>query len=617
MGKEGPLIMKSRTDRVLWEQQLHKTKLSNDDICDVLIKRAMEGIPLNAPLDDIVEEKTPVTKKNKVEPPVVVRSESTSASESDDDDGNISLKQFKLSFEKTDDETPTKTSRPKAKSELLDGLEPLNKTKKTKTYTRKPQNKTLTPIEAKPPEAPISKTSIPDVVESIKEPVVEKPKEVPAQPKPEEIAPPFNIMDHVCTIKVNGVGILFQCKLCNRNFLKKDIVMNHGCAKNNAPPKETNQANAAPPGPPKPSTVKYIKMDKDFKRPPSSLVDKTMERLIETPPTKPAEPEVKPKPRPKVGPASRVKAKPEEIPKEPTPPPKPIPQEPLSIPPSVSFPSAPSLNSRYKLVPGPNNTFQLVEESSVPVEKPVDKKIVEEKPQPKSKKRRANESILNKSSSSSKSKHHRNKEIPMEKSSSPEVIDLDANESQKPPEPYPVGLFQPVPHHSSVYPPAHPPVPFTTPAMKKQSYTIVQTGNPSKLLISTKPQPAPEEPIKKKSRKKTEEKEKEPFTVSLEDTAPQKDPGFFTFVSLDPLLQPSYVLPTDNIIQESQITTSTPGAKPAVEKEKEKYPCNMCGEAFSREKKLLAHIQSHYNQMDEEDEMRAGKPGPKRRTRKS
>ncbi|KOB74218.1 Uncharacterized protein OBRU01_09443 [Operophtera brumata] len=602
MGKQGPVTMKSKT-RALWEQELHRTKLSNDDICDVLIKRAMEGIPLNAPLDDIVEEKTPVTRKNKVEPPLAVESESSSLSGSDDDDdGNISLKQIKLSFEKTDDESSTKTSRlvPKAKVELLEGLEPLNKNKKAKTYARKLQNQTQTSIEAKPHEAAKSKTSIPEVVESKKEPVVEKPKELSPPPKPEETAPPFNIMDHVCTIKVNGVGILFQCKLCNRNFLKKDIVMNHGCAKNNAPPKETNTANTAPPGPPKPSTVKYIKMDKDFKRPLSSLTDKTV-----VTPTKTVEPEAKPKARPKAGPASRIKVTsepPKEIPKEPTPPPKPTPQEVPSIPPSVSFPSAPSLNSRYKLVAGPNNTFQLVEEASAPEEKPIEKSPVEEKSQSKSKKRRANDSILN------KSKHHRNEDIPTEKSSSPEVIDLDANESQKP-EPYPVGLFQPVPHHSSVYPAALPPVPFTTPAMKKQSYTIVQTGNPSKLLISTKPQPAPEEPSKKKSKKKTEGKEKEPFTVTVEDDAPQKDPSFFTFVSLDPLLQPSYVLPTDNIIQESQITTSTPGAKPAIEKDKDKYPyaCNMCGDTFSREKKLLAHIQTHYNQMDEEDEMRTAK----------
>lgn len=638
MGKKGPLAMKSRT-RVLWEQQLHKTKLSNDDICDVFIKRAMEGVPLNAPLVDIVEENTPpATKKSKVESPVAVTKDSSSesGSDSDDEDGDISLKQVKLSITRMDEELPiSKPSTSTKSNDLLEGLEPLARNKKTKTYSRKSQNQTLATVEDKPvssPETRKSKTSLPDALETKAEPtVVVKPKEVTPPPKPKITAPPFNIMDHILMIKVNGVGILYQCRLCIRNFLKKDMVINHGCAKNSAPPKETNSANAALPEPPKASTVKYIQMNKHPNKPLSSLVDKTVEKLNpptgppSAPPTvphtvppqvppKPVEPEVKPKP--KVGPASRTRPKPElprEVPIQPAPP-KPTPEIPStpSSAPLVNFPNAPSLNSRYKLVPGPNNTFQLVEESVLeekPVQdKPVQEKI-EEKLVPKTRgSKRMNESDTSKSSSS-KPKHHRE---PLEKSSSPEIIVLDENKESQKAEPYPVGLFQPVPHHSSVYPPTHTPVPFTTPAMKKHSYSIVQTGNPSKLLISTKPQPVPEEVPRKKSKKKTEEKDKEPYKVTLEDAARQKDPSLFAFVSLDPLLQPSYVLPTNNIIQESQITTSTPGAKPAVDKEKDKYPCNMCGETFSREKKLLSHIQSHYNQMDEEDERRVSKPGPRK-----
>lgn len=583
MGKRGPLTMKSK-NRVLWEKELYKTNLSNDDICDVLIKRAMEGIPLDAPLDEMEDEKPRSSMAVK-----------ESESESDDDDDAISLKEVKQAIEKADEVPPPRVSRSSRKPPVETIDEPKPITQNIKTYPKKTPT-----VETKPLEPPKAKPV--EVVERKKEPIVEKPKEMP-QPtiieKKEEEKPtkPFNIMDHISTIKVNQVGVLFQCKLCNRNFLRKDTVMNHGCARNHGPPKETSSANAPTVGPPKPPTVQYIKMDSIRKRL-SPLFDKTVEKPTEPPlPAKPVvtEPEVKPKP--KIGPASRVKVKSEHAtelpPKAPTAPEVP------SCPPSVSFPAAPSLNSRYKLVPGPNNTFQLVEESTASEEAPV------KQAETKSKKR-------HRDTSHSKPKHSE----PLEKSSSPEIIDLDDNrESQR--EPYPVGLFQPVPHHSSVSP-AKPPVPFTTPAMKKQSYTIVPTGNPSKLLISTKPQPV-EEPAKKKIKKKIEIADREPLKVTSEPATGENNRAIFTFVSLNAadILQPSYELPPNNIIQESQITTSSAVKIVPVEKPSDSYSCNMCGETFSREKKLLSHIQSHYKQMDEEDERRTSKPGPRRKTRKS
>ncbi|CAG9793551.1 unnamed protein product [Diatraea saccharalis] len=628
MGKKEPLAIKPKT-RTLWEEKLNKSNMSNDDICDALIKKAMEGIkdkPLNENSLSANHKKdtkqspvTTVAPKNKKIP------EDTSSIKIEEEELEKSSNDKKVLSDSPNDSKfiPTRASRSKKSVDnLLDGLEDMKRKKMTaKQNDQKPtddasvnKNKGINDLSFDYDDSylnnKINRSNInPTPQEETKE-------EAPAaKPKP------FDIMDHVSMIKVHGVGVLFQCKLCNRNFLKKELVMSHGCAKTGVPRVDFTK-NLVPPAPPKVPVVKYIntKIDDVSNKPPIENKSETVKKApLDT------------KPKPKIGPASKVKKQDNEYgsvigmtvipmeqvssPSQKVTPPTPV-EIPNNITPSVQFPTIPSLNSRYKLVPGPNNTYQLVEEpvinSEPEPEKPVDEVRKRKSDPPKAlaaKTRRQN-------SDNDKSK---------QKSS--EVIHVD-NQPVKPApsgaQPYPVGLFQTRPHHSGIFTaPVPPEAPFTTPAMKKQSYTVVQTGNPSKLLISSKPQVVPEEAPKRKTKKskpevKTNIEDKQPFTVTLEDETPPKDSGFFTFINVDPLLQPSYVLPTDNIIQESQISTSTPASKTAIDnKEKDKYSCNMCSETFSREKKLLTHIQSHYNKMDEEDQMRADKNTRKRSGRKN
>ncbi|XP_063832203.1 nucleolar protein dao-5-like [Ostrinia nubilalis] len=638
MGKKEPILTKTRT-RTIWEEKLNKSNMSNDDICDALIKKAMEGIkdiPLN-PIpfeDEKPEPPAPVKKvfKPRTESPKPAVVE-TKANKSED----VSSKPTKSSPDSCEQKfIPTRSSRSQKSDCLLDGLPDYKK--------KKPPNKQSNETNDKPKEEPQTKRNTVQISsdeessdesdDNTKPPPVSQPKPVeePPKPKPAEEPPkPFNIMDHVSMIKVNGVGVLFQCKLCNRNFLKKDVVITHGCAKTGVPKVDFTK-HIIQPEPPKISTVKYIntKIDGELKKP---NPDKLNTTKAESEP-KPV-PESKPKPR--IGPASKVKRinnhdsligmtvapisdESNNLPRDPpsralSPREPPVKQKSKSPPetpagmPSVEFPTAPSLNSRYKLVPGPNNTFQLVEE----------KTATGNNTETESSKKRKSDDVTPVESKKSKQVSESSRR---QKTNTSDVISLDGPSPQiskkSDEQPYPVGLFQTMPHHSSIYSAAAPQPPtFTTPAMKKQSYTIVQTGNPSKLLISTKPQPAlPEEVSKKRPRKKHETRTDpdQPFNVTLEDAAHPKDHGFFNFINVDPLLQPSYVLPTDNIIQESQISTSSSVLKSAADndKEKGKYSCNMCGDNFTREKKLLAHIQSHYKQMDEED-MQREKNSKKRR----
>lgn len=642
MGKKTPLVTKSRF-RVQWETQLTKMNISNDDICNALIKKAMEGIkdvPRNP--SPVIEEnlqhplvgkkvkngiEPPVTSKNKELAALSKKSNITLQSDEYVETDDVKLKKVKLAIEKCDDKVPlTRTSRSKKTEALVDGLEELSM--RVKQYPSRKSQSNLEP-------APVDKFSnikISDkqnhdynrttLVNNDKNKshvadMAEKPKEPPQPP------PPINIMDHVSIIKVNSVGTLFLCKLCNRNFLKKELVLTHGCAKNNVPKDKFLHSHAPPREVPRPSTVKYIKMDKDFKKPimpPVVAENKPVERkptIVDIKVTIP--PQITIKPKPKIGPASKIKnlVQATEVPKEPPPPPAKPPAPPVQenkAVPSVQFPLIPSLNSRYKLVPGPNNTFTLVEDASSKIEDSIPQTV--NRPGPKGKKRRR--ILVGEEVAPDLSRPVADKQP------SSEVIDLVNMPSQAPvvQQPYPVGLFQTA-HHSGSFAPTVPKPPtFTTPAMKKQSYTIVQTGNPSKLLISTKAQPVVEEPHRKKSKKSKEdprENNTEQYNVPVEDNSQSKESGFFTFINVDPLMQPSYVLPTNNIIQESQISTSTPPASKPVgdTKEKDKYSCNMCDETFSREKKLLAHIQSHFNQMDEEDQLRREKCVIKKRPRKS
>lgn len=604
VGKTGPFITKTKT-RTAWEEKLNKTNMSNDDICDALIKKAMEGIK-DIPLQPVPEEKESppppkrVTRRN--DPPAI-KKDSTS------DENDDKLKQAKLSLDKYDAKLSSNKPTRSSNIEVKKNIPPQN-----------PQN------EKKPHE--IQKTK-PNNVNSLSFDYLDEKKSSDTDEEVKiKVEKPFNIMDHISMIKVNGVGILFQCKLCNRNFLKKEVVESHTCAKNGVPKVEVPKVVPAP-EPPKVSTVKYIKMEGDMKK---SMAWKSYkfegDKIINIDDTKKDEslskdnikkveeiiqPAPKLNPKPRVGPASKTRRsgndsdsgtsqKDSDSQESQTPAPS------NSQAPAVHIPSVPNLNGRYKLVPGPNNIFTLIEDSSsatsqVPV-KETHKSGKKRKPEPE---------VVNNIETKLKDR----KKDSREKSTSPDVIDVE-NQSK----PYPVGLFQTVAHSSRLYetPVPAPPAPFTTPAMKKQSYTVVQTGNPSKLLISTKAQAPPIEVPKKRQRKskpdvREDVESKEPFRVTLEDVAPAKDAGFFTFINVDPLLQPSYVLPTDNIIQESQISTSTSVVRNEPEKEtkdKDKYSCNMCGETFSREKKLLTHIQSHYTKMDEEDELRAVKGSKKR-----
>ncbi|XP_063896852.1 nucleolar and coiled-body phosphoprotein 1 [Helicoverpa armigera] len=625
IGKTGPFLTKTKT-RKAWEEKLNKTNMSNDDICDALIKKAMEGIK-DIPLTSPEKEDSPpppkrVTRTAQRSETVAFKKESTSEEDEESDKNN---KKIVVPPEKVNTKVPPSkptASKPPKSSNRTSGtpIQPsINKNtpqSEAKPSVVKVKNNSLInnlsfDYEEEKPSSDDEKSVTNEEKSSKKE---EKAKEVEAEK-------PFNIMDHISIIKVNQVGVLFQCKFCNRNFLKKEVVESHNCAKNGIP-KQMPKTDPIP-EPPRVSTVKYIKLDGDLKKPNSwksysyenghsssdhnsgitnsnKNMDSNNRIEKEHRPEENVQPVPKVKPKPRIGPASKIRRFETDSNSGSAQNDSDSQQSHSSNvqSPSVHIPSAPNLNGRFKLVPGPNNIFTLVEDTVAPATE-----------NQKSGKKRKSDSESELKSKDRKKDYH-------EKSKSPD---------DDKPKPYPVGLFQTVARQCEPINVA-PPTSFTTPAMKKQSYTIVQTGNPSKLLISTKALAPPVEVPKKRQRKTKPEvredvEEQEPFRVTLEDVAHPKDTGFFTFINVDPLLQPSYVLPTDNIIQESQISTSTAlnapeSSKESKDKDKDKYSCNMCGENFTREKKLLAHIQLHYTKMDEEDLLRAEKGSTKKRSRK-
>ncbi|XP_045778913.1 titin-like [Maniola jurtina] len=654
--------------RELWEEKLNQSNISNDDICDALIKKAMEGIkdiPLN-PLP-MLEDKAPIVKKATKKIDIKKREEQKVREEEEEEDNKeeINTKSKKNeNFTPKDDEPIISLKRTK-KNDVEEDEPPvkritrLSNEKKIEVTENKPTKSVDTKETSKPtkkikPDIKTIEEPMPkDIGLKIKQSLQTNNFSLEAAPKtePPKLEPepkPFDIMDSVSMIKVNGVGVLFQCKLCNRNFLKKEVVMSHACAKQGAAKVQAPKSYVPPETPKIPQTVKYITMNvnKEVSKPgvsgdKSKTVEIKQPVTISEPITLDDDDDGKPltvkKPvKPKIGPASKVRRTDTNVTpvaSEPSVNGNPnqqaavaMPSNPMTIVPnitatitsanqaSVQFPALPSLNSRYKLMPGPNNTFTLVEDKTVEtVAKPVEL---------------PNNTVPFTMTNKTDARMHNSAVRPIENSVPlPSLVPI-ANNVPKQTEPsvsrpYPVGLIKSISAAGSRTPLAsEPPLAFPTPAMKKQSYTVVQTGNPSKLLISTKPQPQQpieEEVPKKKSRKSrnvanTVEPQKQPFSVTIEDAGPPPtDPGFFTFINVDPLLQPSYVLPTDNIIQESQISTSTSVMKQAEDKDS-KYTCNMCNEKFSREKKLLAHIQSHYEKMDAEDQKRTEKS--KKRTRK-
>lgn len=683
IGKRGPLL--KTKPRYEWKEKLNKCNISIDEMCNASIRKVMDSnknLPIHLDLIDGDEEKS-LLKKEKSQS---LQKETTSCENTINKGPDSDLKTLKLSVHKIIQNTIDRVQHDSAVNSQDKLNADLNKMSKNQIELRSSWKETWKPIKNKS-----------DADSDVKEESVNV--SITKKVEPEK-KPPFNIMDHVSKIKVNGVGILFQCKLCNKNFLKMEVVENHGCAKNCIP--KTDFVKHIPsPQPPKAPTVKFIKIDGNLK--------KNKEVHIATKPPEVNEPEKHesiskqivnqvPKAKPKIGPASKVKRPPSPkldvtLPSLPV---NPVTQgfQFMQLPVSPDGNIAPSVmpvinfpglsNKRYSLVPGPSNTFTLVEDANY-VRTPINVAMTNNVTMPANVMMPtsfttptnftipANFTSSNVSMSSNvtppnnvlistngvpnnvhvpanvqlptnstnptvttpkiaemidhKTDPSPNTEKPLVKKFLvkkynlagpkskkltkpliPEIIDLD-DLDQKPGQPYPVGLFKTAANSEAHTPTTSGPPAFTTPAMKKQLYTVVQTGNPSKLVISTKPVQTAEEPPKKRPRREKHEdaSNKQPFRVTLEDTAPPKDPELFSFINVDPLLQPSYVLPTDNI-QESQISTSTQVVNTARQKENENsckiYSCNMCGSTFTREKKLLTHIQSHYSKMDKEDNLR-------------
>ncbi|CAH4034833.1 unnamed protein product [Pieris brassicae] len=524
------LKRKQHSYRSAWEDKLNERNISNDDVCNALILKAIEGIR-NLPIKPSGESEQQVIKKD-----------------------------TRLSFKSLKEDNKDVYKNKEDSREINKPTEIQGNTNKAQSDHSAPKIGE-TPKDTEKQLMKINKFCLDsdhstEISEEIK---------------------PFNIMDHVCMIKVNGVGVLFQCKLCNRNFLVKEVVMNHRCAKNGGKKIAEEEKTVAPP-PPKVPLIKYIntKPQTEIKSNEcsSKIINSTPINVDDDEDDKPLLPQ---KPKRKIGPASKIRqlentqsaqtssAKEENQSLQQT---SLIPSsETLVAAPTVQMPnSVLHPNSRFKLVPGPNNSFMLVEDK------------LEEIP--------VSESATNKSSTIEKINNLQTLIVKSGPKSRRTTIKTNLDQQQPCPteQPYPVRLIKSgVACHSVSHSPSE-----TTPA-KKQSYTIVQTGNPSKLLISTKSHSADEVPTKRLKKTLTEHS----YSGPSENT--QK---CFTFINVDPNTQPSYVLPTGNIVQESQISTST--IKPG----EDKYPCDICGEKFSREKKLQSHIQSHYNQLDKEDQKR-------------
>lgn len=565
LSSKAPFVAKSKR-RDIWEEKLNQSNISNDDICDALIKKAMEGIK-DIPLTPFKAFDDLVTKKMVKNAPEKIKSAKVMPA-NDDVSDEIPLKKVKLQLTKVDS--------------ISDKMSLRSTNSNNKKVSKKKEVKEVEVTKKPTPERKIEEIrKTPAPVKTVIDNKTEKPVENPPTTNTcslSEITPhnnTFNIDDHVSMLKVHGIGTLFQCLVCNRNFLKQEIVMSHACAKNG--PSKLAPKTTIRPKPPKIPLVKYIntRINNESMKP---INDKPIS--IDDDDDEDDKPLRIKKSKPKIGPASKVKKK--------------YTNEPSNLvacitntnvqAPTVQFPALPSLNSRYKLMAGPNNMFTLVEEKAKELEASEKIEITVPPLEPfKNRPVGGPKKIVNATKAS--------KQVQPNK-----TFMLTS-------QPYPVGLFKTLPttSASSALIEAPPLVPVT----KKQSYTVVQTGNPSKLLISTKPQA--QLPTTRQRKMRPQLQEKEPYSVTLEDEARPKDTEFFTFINVDPLLQPSYVLPTNNIIQESQISTST-NVQNKESVEEPRYTCNMCNETFSREKKLLSHIQSHYNKMDEEDQIRNNNP---------
>lgn len=594
LGKDVNFITKTK-HKEIWEEKLKKSNMNNDAVCDVIIAQAMKRIgdiapsqvdKVEAPIEEALKSKPVKTaSKSKAASSKAIDSKSNTDWEScDDDDKPVAARKSRRSAVISDVTTEAVVNSPELK------VYPEKKVAEESPAVKETITEPVEEVkETKKRISRVKKSSLPKNSNVDDEKMDTTPTKSPQKNKDEqkEGQKPFDINEHVSTIKVNGVGVLYQCHLCNRNFLCKDILQTHGCAKTGGVPKLDflmASVNNDPPKAPS-STVKYItNKPKDNSEVP---------REEETPKEIEAPKEEPPKIKPKIGPASRVKKLLNDgmppmgmrvDPKEPSPPPETIPKN-IS---THSTMEIPSLKNKFRLMPGPNNTFILVEDP--------------EKAKPSVSKRPSTEQVEVEEPKKKKLAGPKSAKI-IRPPSPTEVIDI-GDDDMSDEGPYPVGLFQtphkPVEEDSG-------PLTFTTPAMKKQNYTVVQTGNPSKLLISSKLQPqATFSNVSSKSKCKNKSNKdnlkSEPYKVTLEDTTRPNNTNMLSVFNVDPLLQPSYVLPSDTI-QESQISTSTPLA-PGSSNSKDIYSCSWCPEKFSREKKLLSHIQAHFNAIDNSERKR-------------
>lgn len=309
---------------------------------------------------------------------------------------------------------------------------------------------------------------------------------------PETESKPFDIMNHVIAIKISGAGTLYQCQLCKRNFLRKDVLTSHGCTLQNV----VSRKPISQPPPPKVPVVKYMYTREN---------ETEAKRNNSVPYVEVKKPEVK-KYRP--GPKSRVG----------------LPENNSSIP-DVELKK--SEIKKYK--PGPKSRVILTNAQN-------DTNVTQMN--------NSNVAFHKGPSSSKEITDGRNATDDLHVSPAKirriqaQVAEPTSNSTAQP---YPVGLFQTVPHHPSV---TSNPAPFDVSEAKKRSCTVIQTSKPGKLLITTKPQLADVEVNKNGSANIATRRSSalHPLSFSLDTAA--RSGEYFAIINVDPLMQPSYVLPT-------------------------------------------------------------------------
>lgn len=319
LGKKEPFTPKLKITRSVWEEKLNKSNISNDDICDAVIKKAMEGIkdiPINPlSLDNNSRDEKPdlspnkqgngtVKKKTSEISKLIESSKEIIDIESDGnagDESEVIVKPVRMTRRNSTSRAlqsniesisnvaasqlpnkPRPTAKRRSSVAALNvsngGQLPIKPKTTAKRISDATSNKKIKvaeveknetnsnnaskkPIERAREQDSLRKEQVSEIknINTTQSEQKDSDQSTPkANAEPTINEKPFDIMDHVSMIKVNGVGVLFQCKLCNRNFLKMDVVQSHSCAKNRCVPKDDIVRKPTPPEPPKPPTVKYI-----------------------------------------------------------------------------------------------------------------------------------------------------------------------------------------------------------------------------------------------------------------------------------------------------------------------------------------------------------------------